>query len=309
MRRTALVLSILLIVSASTSITAIGENPERNRVRVPVSDDLITSLLAGARPATPDSCHPSWNPPYYYLWEWAQQRCEATRCDLAEPSTIVGVGIVWFNYGTQPAEKDVGVFVLDDAGGLPGSPRWSLGATTGLLAAGETALVICDVVPPLGPVGPGPVWFGHEERAAGPPSSLFDGVIDGVHAASGPPCGGWTVQDLGDYLQVLVLAGPTEGIAGGAAGGHGPPIRLDGAALLSSSELVVDLALARPETLRLVLVAPTGRRLASLLDGEKLGAGRHRLTASTRAIASGVYFLRLEAASGAHLARKVVVVR
>lgn len=256
-----------------------------------------------------DSCRAAWDGPLYYLWEFAQRRCEATQCQLAAPSRIDAVAIAWFNYGTLPSEKNVRVFIMEDAGGLPGNVLWTADVTTTLIGAGATASIAYAVDPPLDPVGPGAIWFGHEEIDAGPPSSLFDGIADGANASSPQPCGTWDLQTLGDYIQTLPVA-PAGATGVGGRGDREPAgaIRIDRLASPATTVLRFDLVLADAASPRGDLVTASGERALTLLDGRAFAAGRHEIVADLGALAPGVYFLRVGAGS-ATLTRKVLLVR
>ncbi|MFN0150307.1 MAG: hypothetical protein ACKVU1_06295 [bacterium] len=281
--------------------------PDARRV-APVSVAELSSRFDAVTGGA-DSCRAAWEGPLYYLWEFAQRRCEATQCQIAAPSRIDAVAIAWFNYGSQPSEKNVRVFVMDDAGGLPGSVLWSADVTTTLLGAGATASIAYPIDPPLEPVGPGAIWFGHEEYDAGPPSSLFDGTADGANASSPPPCGTWGLQTLGDYIQTLPVS-PAEvtGVGGREDQERGGAIRIDRLASPTTTTLRFDLVLVHAASPRGDLVTVSGERAITLLDGRALAAGRHEIVADLGALAPGVYFLRV-GEGGATLTRKVFLVR
>lgn len=296
--------------AASSESTPVGGPPAGADARASagVSAERIASLFDAATGGS-DSCRAPWEEPFFYLWEWAQRRCEATRCELAQPSRIDAVAVAWFNYGAEPSEKNVRVFIMEDSNGLPGDVLWSIDATTTLLGAGQTASIVYPVDPPLDPIGPGPLWFGHEEIAAGPPSSLFDGAAQGANASSPPPCGAWEAQTLGDYVQTLpVSASEATGVGGFENPERRGAMRVDRLASPATSALRFDLVLERTLGVRCDLVTPSGERALAVLAGTPIAPGRHDIVADLRALPAGVYFLRLDA-EGETLARKVLLVR
>ena len=158
-----------------------------------------------AQPAAPtEGCAGEWDEPFFRLWEFAQSKCEATRCSGSDAGLVSAVLVTWDNYdGTAAREKPVELLLWADEGGLPGRVLWSLETTTTLLDSGEVRRVRYDVVPP---VQADPVWFGHRELQPGPPTSLFDFLPSSTHASSKPPCEDWELQDYGDYLQQIERA-------------------------------------------------------------------------------------------------------
>ena len=263
--------------------------------RIPISLPAwkVDALLKQRQEA--DTCSALWEEPFYYLWEFAQVRCEATQCEFTEETYIYSVSVVWNNYGDAPAEKEVQIFVNEDAGGLPGDVVWSIDTTTTLIDAGGTETVAYVVDPPLGPFGPGSIWFGHVEPTAGPPSSLFDGVADGSHAAGGPPCGTWWVQDLGDYMQFLNGSEPTS-VRDVLSPQELPgTIRLERPVSPVVSELRLQLTLVESQPVRVSIISPVGSRTAELLPTTWLSKGEHHFTTSVEQLPAGMYFLTLEA--------------
>ncbi|MFN8547831.1 MAG: hypothetical protein U0527_07670 [Candidatus Eisenbacteria bacterium] len=127
----------LLVALAASAVALAPSNSRANYdpFREARRADGVNLAMTEARAASGDTCRADWDLPDYVLWEFAQRRCESTRCDLTEPRLVTGIGVVWFNYDPVPREKGVRLFVAEDAGGLPGAELWSLTTTTTALAA------------------------------------------------------------------------------------------------------------------------------------------------------------------------------
>jgi hypothetical protein len=302
--RAAVLLLAGFVLFTMPATRAAAQFPEDARFPAPLTQEQVHALLAGGG-VRADSCRPAWDSPVYYLWDWAQQRCEATLCEIAQPEPISAVGVVWFNYGVEPAEKPVRIFVCADAGGMPGAVLWSAETTTSLLPDSATTLVLYPIDPPLGPLAAGPVWFGHEEIVSGPPSSLFDEMPQGIHAGATPPCAGWNEQILGDYLQLLVVGAPASSVP--VTGADLSSIRLSGLENPVSTTLRFSVRPDRDLPLRIDLISPAGRRLETVSDGLAEAGREHTFSIDTSGIPSGLYFLRLEG-PGTRIGRKVLVV-
>lgn len=286
----------LIAVITATSPGASLASPE-GAIRA-YDADLFLSRYPGE---APDTCGATWDLPTYYLWEFAQRRCEASRCPSAI-APVNGVGVLWFNYGATPAEKNVRIFITDDEAGLPGGMLWELETTTALLDPGETRLVVYPVDPPISSVNA--LWFGHEELSAGPPSSLFDGEPDGLNMASGPPCGDWEPQELADYLQFLVLGEGSVSVGDGVGNRH--EIEITRVLTPTSQRMESDLRVLAPQGVRISLFNAGGVRVRDLLQA-RLETGTHRIEARITGLPSGVYYLRAWSATSVSQSRLVVV--
>jgi hypothetical protein len=145
------------------------------------------------------------------------------------------------------------------------------------------------------------------EPVAGPPSSLFDEFADGSHAAGGPPCGNWWVQDLGDYLQFLNGSEPTSVPGGFPITERRGTIRLEKPINPVLSELRLKLVLTQPQPVWLTIISPSGRRMTDVLSDTWLSAGEHSLSTSVEQLPAGLYFLTLQAPQYREAAKLLVI--
>jgi hypothetical protein len=83
------------------------------------------------------------------------------------------------------------------------------------------------------------------------------------------------------------------GVAADASRAAAPLLRARG--VPGGDAVAIELALPEPALVSLAAFAPTGRLVVRLLDRRALPRGRHALALDTRALARGVYFLRLTA--------------
>jgi uncharacterized delta-60 repeat protein len=101
-------------------------------------------------------------------------------------------------------------------------------------------------------------------------------------------------------------------LGGGGVPAEGGPVSADVSLHLprpnpARADAAVAFDLPLPATVRLTVIDAVGRRVATLVDGQR-AAGRHEVTWEAGALAPGVYLLRLEAAGYVHV-RRVSVVR
>ncbi len=136
-------------------------------------------------------------------------------------------------------------------------------------------------------------WFGHSEETGGPPSSLFDEIIDGIHCASAFPCDGWVPQEMADYLQGINVAGVTLGVDESASDARRSAILFERVTSPVSTTMRVDFALERSQAVWLSVYTADGRVAATLLDGRSFHPGRHQLAVRLPDLPSGAYFLNL----------------
>ena len=262
---------------------------------------LVAARLAGAS----ESCLLEWTPPFQYVSESMQDRCEATRCELSSAGQITAVAVVFRNINSTPEGKLVRVFLQEDAGGTPGATLWSLDATP-VLEAGETRTVIFTVSPPVFVPGPGPIWLGHQEYTPGFPTSLYDpGAANGIHATSSAPCGTWTEWSLGDFLQYLFVEAPAA-VPDPADAAPTSVIQLRSLDQPTGGTIRLELELSKPQEVTVELFSLSGRKVGTPLAAEPLAAGVTVRNIDTAGFPSGIYLLRLEA-PGVHITRKVLL--
>lgn len=296
--------TILVLAALASTLVPLTSRAGYDPFREARRADGINLVVTERRGASEDTCRADWNLPNYVLWEFAQRRCEATRCELTTPRTVTGIGVVWFNYDPVPREKGVRLFVAEDAGGLPGAELWSLTTTTTELAASATELVTYAIDPPIAPTSSS-LWFGHEELTAGAPSSLFDESPDAPNASSPHPCGAWEEQILADYLQCLIFepgssdVDPVE---------PRQALRIERLVNPIESALRFELWSREASRARIDLLHADGRSARSLGEVTISGGGPATLRYSLDGMASGVYFLRVRD-SRQSIARKLLVVR